>query len=376
MEKQRRFSSLPQEERQLISLNVIKAINSYLQLFISPVITRRIISAILIIAGVRNPKITELTGLSERGICDLKNQLMNDDVDNLFEIKSGRGRKSKIKDVESQIVEEIEKGNYQTLQQIADMIHDKFEINVSLMSVSRLVKKNEIRKLKAGSLPAKADTVTQRNFYESILKPLMHRAKRKNSAHVLFFMDASHFVHGCDFLGGVYSKVRRFVRTFSGRQRYNVLGAINFVTRKVHTVTNTTYITATEICQMLTFLASEYAGKKIHVVLDNARYQKCEAVTALAHDLKIDLVYLPPYSPNLNLIERLWKFTKGKLRVKYYSDFATFKDSIDSIIENTETVFKEQISSLIADKVQLFDDLEPICENTYASRKHGADQAA
>ena len=127
---------------------------------------------------------------------------------------------------------------------------------------------------------------------------------------------------------------------------------------------------------MLTSLASEYTGKKIHVVLDNARYQKCEAVTALAHDLKIDLVYLPPYSPNLNLIERLWKFTKGKLRVKYYSDFATFKATIDSIIDNTETVFKEQISSLIAEKVQLFDDLEPICENTYASRKHGAKRGA
>jgi len=143
MEKQRRFSSLPQEERQLISSKVIKAINSYLQLFISPVIARRIVSAILIIAGVRNPKITELTGLSERGICDLKNQLMSDDVDNLFEIKAGRGRKSKIKDVESQIVDEIEKGNYQTLQQIADMIQDKFEIKVSLMSVSRLVKKTK-----------------------------------------------------------------------------------------------------------------------------------------------------------------------------------------------------------------------------------------
>ena len=143
MEKQKRFSSLPQEERQLISLKVIKAIRSYLQLFISPVIARRIISAILIIAGVRNPKITELTGLSERGICDLKNQLMSDDVDNLFEIKAGRGRKSKIKDVESQIVDKIEKGNYQTLQQIADMIQDKFEIKVSLMSVSRLVKKTK-----------------------------------------------------------------------------------------------------------------------------------------------------------------------------------------------------------------------------------------
>ena len=113
MEKQKRFSSLPQEERQLISLKVIRAISSYLQLFISPVIARRIISAILIIAGARSTEISELTGLSERGVYDLKNQLMSDDVDNLFEIKAGRGRKSKIRGIESQIVEEIEKGNYQ-----------------------------------------------------------------------------------------------------------------------------------------------------------------------------------------------------------------------------------------------------------------------
>ncbi|MEE1042016.1 MAG: IS630 family transposase, partial [Lachnospiraceae bacterium] len=179
-------------------------------------------------------------------------------------------------------------------------------------------KKNEIHKLKTGSLPAKADTAAQRSFYDSVLRPLIKKAKRKNSAHILLFMDASHFVLGCDFLGGVYSKARRFVRTFSGRQRYNVLGAINFMTKKVHTVTNSTYITATEICQMLKLVASEYHGKKIHIVLDNAKYQKCEMVTSLARELAIELVYLPPYSPNLNLIERLWKFTKGKLRVKYY----------------------------------------------------------
>ena len=143
MGKQKRFNNLPQEERQLISLNAVKAISSYLQLFISPVIARRIISTILIVAGVRSSRITELTGLSERGVYDLKKQLMSNDLGTLFEIKAGRGRKSKIKDVESQIVEEIENGNYQTLQQIADMIQEKFEINVSLMSVSRLVKKTK-----------------------------------------------------------------------------------------------------------------------------------------------------------------------------------------------------------------------------------------
>ena len=230
--------------------------------------------------------------------------------------------------------------------------------------------------MKAGSLPAKADTAAQRRFYDSLLQHLMRKAKRKNSAHVLLFMDASHFVLGCDFLGGVYSKIRRFVKTFSGRQRYNVLGAINFMTKKVHTITNTTYITATEICQMLRLVASEYAGKKIHIVLDNARYQKCEMVTSLAKELAIDLVFLPPYSPNLNLIERLWKFTKGKLRVKYYSDFTTFKDTIDTIIDGSDNVFKDQVSKLVSEKIQLFDNLELICENTFSSLKRENNQAA
>lgn len=204
----------------------------------------------------------------------------------------------------------------------------------------------------------------------------MQMAKQEGSAHVLFFMDASHFVHGCDFLGGVYSKVRRFVRTFSGRQRYNVLGAVNFATGKIHTVTNATYITATETCQMLRLLSSEHAGKRIHVVLDNARYQKCEMVTSLARELEIDMVYLPPYSPNLNVIERLWKFVKGRLRVRYYSDFSKFKDAIDSIIAGTENTFKEQIAQLIGEKVQLFDNLVPAGENTCAALSKVPSQAA
>ena len=119
MEQRKHFSKLNAEEQQAISLKVVKAISSYLQLFISPIIVRRIISVLLIIAGVHSDGITELT----------------------FEVKSGRGRKSKIKDVEAQIIEEIEKGNYQTQQQIADMIHEKFGISVSIMAVSRLLKK-------------------------------------------------------------------------------------------------------------------------------------------------------------------------------------------------------------------------------------------
>lgn len=218
--------------------------------------------------------------------------------------------------------------------------------------------------MKSGSIPAKADAKAQRSFYDSVLHPLM--AKATDSKATLLFLDASHFVMGCDFLGYVYGKVRRFVKTFSGRKRYNVLGALNFVTKEVTTVTNDAYITSAEICEMLKKLAQRYAGTAIHVVLDNARYQKCEIVTTLASRLNIALVFIPSYSPNLNLIERLWKHVKTKLRSKYYDNFDEFKKTIDGIIKDTGSESKDIIDRLIGEGVQLFDDLVSINANTFA----------
>lgn len=209
-------------------------------------------------------------------------------------------------------------------------------------------------------------------FYEDVLRPLMQKADA--SELTLLFLDASHFVMGCDFLGCIYGTVRRFVLTFSGRKRYNVLGAIDYATKKVLTVTNESYITAAEVCEMLHRISAEYAGKAVHLVLDNARYQKCRAVMELAGQLGIVLNYVPPYSPNLNLIERLWKFVKGELRTKYYDDFGIFRERIDSLIGSTSNENKGRISKLIGQKVQLFDELVPVCKNTFARSSQQAEK--
>jgi transposase len=218
----------------------------------------------------------------------------------------------------------------------------------------QLSKKNEIKRLKCGSLPAKADPAEQPTFYENTLLPLIK--KKKKEKITLLFVDASHFIMGCDYLGYIYGKVRRFIRTFSGRSRYNVLGALNYVSKKMTTITNDAYITATEVCELIKKVSVEYAGKPIFLVLDNARYQKCKAVQALVTELKVTLVYIPPYSPNLNLIERLWKHTKSRLRTKYYDDFTVFKETIDFITGSTDKDDKAIIDRLIGEKVQLFDD--------------------
>lgn len=138
-----RFEKMPQNKRQAISLKVVESVLSYLQLFISPIIARRIVTALLIIADADSSTIAELGGLHERGLRDLKKQIASGDTDSLFEIKEGRGRKPKFKDIEAQILEEIEKGNYQTLQQISDMIYEKYGIKASIMAVSRFLKKTE-----------------------------------------------------------------------------------------------------------------------------------------------------------------------------------------------------------------------------------------
>ncbi len=188
--------------------------------------------------------------------------------------------------------------------------------------------------------------------------------KAKAGELTLLFMDASHFVLGCDFLGYIYSRLRRYVRTFSGRKRYNVLGAMDYATKNVLTVANETYITAIEVCEMLQKISTEYAGQAVYIVLDNARYQKCDAVRNRAEELGITLQYIPPYSPNLNLIERLWKFVKGELRSKYYDNFNDFQNSIDAIIDSTTKENLSKIKTLIGDKVHLFDGMIPVAENT------------
>ena len=166
------------------------------------------------------------------------------------------------------------------------------------------------------------------------------------------------------------------MKTLSGRKRYNVLGMLNFATKVVHTVTNDTYITATEVCKMLIILEEYYRGRTIALILDNARYQKCKAVMNLAKQLNIELIFIPPYSPNLNLIERFWKFVKAELRTKFYDDFSEFCAAIDGIIASSVGENSARVETLIGEKVQLFDNLEQVSEHFFEQRRKSNEEKA
>ena len=146
-----------------------------------------------------------------------------------------------------------------------------------------------------------------------------------------------------------------FVKSGAGRQRFTVLGALNAVTHELITVTNDTYINAQSVCELLHKLAALGLSVPITLVLDNARYQKCALVFDLAQSLNIELLYLTTYSPNLNLIERLWKFVKKQcLYSVYYSDFPSFKFAISSCLEQSHTTHKTVLDSLLTLRFQSF----------------------
>lgn len=193
---------------------------------------------------------------------------------------------------------------------------------------------------------------TQAEFLRDELEPVLTQARAGQRG--VFFVDAAHFVQG-SFLCCVWCLVRMFVRGASGRRRYNVLGAWNGVTRELIRVTNDTRVSSDTMVELLGRIAAQATGPTT-LVLDNARYQRCAAVEAEAKRLGIVLLFLPSYSPNLNVIERLWRFTKKKaLRGKHYADFATFRAAIDECLNRIPTDHREALASLMTLKFQTFD---------------------
>lgn len=135
-----------------------------------------------------------------------------------------------------------------------------------------------------------------------------------------------------------------------------MLGALNAITQEIVTVTTDSYINAQSVITLLQKLKVQYADLPITVVLDNARYQRCEAVTTAAESLQIELQFLPPYSPNLNLIERLWKYVKKEcLNSKYHTTFAEFKAVIMGCVTSTDLRQRQQLASLLTLNFQMFD---------------------
>lgn len=225
-----------------------------------------------------------------------------------------------------------------SLKQARQLLKDKFGYQRSGEAVRSLLLRLGFRRLKLGTFPGKIkdfDTWVekQQRFIER-LKSLYAQACAGEID--LCFSDAAHFVYG-KFAAYGWLRDLSFQPSGHGRHRLNFYGSYDPITNQVFSMYNEGYIDAEFIVEYCNWLRDEFfTDQKIplHLVLDNARYQHCKLVKETAKKLNIVLEFLPGYSPNLNIIERLWKYAKGILGQTYYETKEAFHKAVISIFEN------------------------------------------
>ncbi len=309
--------------------------------------------------GLKHNEINRLCRLSRTTFITYLRQYQQGGIDSLKEL-GYKGQPSELLKHASTL-EEYFKEHLPTKASEAQSVIEKLTgIKRSPTQVRTFLKRLGLRCRKVGQIPGKAanpDKIKeQEEFREQKLEPRLEEAKE--GKRVVFFVDAAHFVHGA-FLGVVWCFVRLFLPTPSGRKRFNVLGAINAVTKEIITITNETYINAESVCQLLLKISELVITVPITIVLDNAKYQKCLLVQNFAAMLNIELLYLPSYSPNLNLIERLWRFVKSNcLYSKYYEQYSAFRTAIENCIATAHTDHREELESLLSWNFQTFENVQ------------------
>ena len=237
---------------------------------------------------------------------------------------------------------------------IKSYLWESKKVKFSLSGIQKLFKRIGFSHNTIKKMPGKADIDKQAIF----IKKLMDLVGKIPENESIMFMDSVHPQHNT-----VCSKVwtekgiQRWIESNTGRQRVNINGVYDPFNQKIITQQDST-INA-EVTKKLLQKVSDQNPQfnKIYIISDNARYNKCKDIQAfLATQNKIQMLYLPPYSPNLNLIERVWKFMYEKvIHLKYFDTFPKFKKNITTFFENFEQ-YKEELKSRITFNFQTFEN--------------------
>lgn len=303
--------------------------------------------------GLSNEHIAKLCDVHAYTVSKYVHLYQNKGMEGLTYFGYGTNR-SELEQYGKSILEDLSANPVHTVNQAKERIQVLTGIQRSPSRILAFMRRNGLRLRKLGHIPAKADAEKQAKWLKKDFEPALEQAKK--GLCYLFFMDAAHFVLS-PFLCAVWCAVRMFIKAPAGRQRLNVVGAVNAISREITFTANTTFVNAETIASFFNQLRKQYRDLPLVIVLDNARYQHCCFIKELAEKLNITLLFLPPYSPNLNIIERLWKFIKKKvLYGKYYADFSLFQKAITSCLQDCNTLHQDSLKALLTCKFQQFNN--------------------
>ena len=250
-----------------------------------------------------------------------------------------------------ELSEHVENNLYSTSKEVCDYVFKKYGTHYSPNGMTHLLKRLDFSHKKTKLISEKADINKQIEFvekYKQLRKDLKETEK-------IYFMDGVHPTHNV-IQGRAWIKKgkEKEISCNTGRQRVNLNGVYSPIDQEIIVREDETISSDSTIRLFKQIEAKHPELTKILIVRDNAKYYVSKAVQLYLKTSKIIYVPLPTYSPNLNIIERLWKFFKQKvLYNKYYPDFIQFKKAVLDFFEFEVINYKDELMNRLSEKFHI-----------------------
>jgi len=307
----------------------------------------RLKTILLLDEGKSYKSISDYLFITERTLRNYKNNYLEGGIEQLimddYNGKECRLNKEKLSELRSHLSQNL----YRTTLEIKVYIESEYDVSYTIGGVRHLLKRLGFTYKKPKSVPGKASKDKQEEFVKKL-------KRLKNSKNPLYFADGVHPQHNTFCEHGWILKGEDFkLRSNTGRKRVNINGAISKDSEHIF-IDEAERINAQSTLRLLEKIEANHPeSKKINVVVDNAKYYKCHLVSEFLETSKINLVFLPSYSPNLNLIERLWRvLNRNIVYNRYFEKFDDFKKAILGFFHHFQD-YHEQIKAVINFKFQI-----------------------
>lgn len=276
---------------------------------------------------------------------------VTDGLEALCQIDAG-GSTPQLTDAQlAELQTELDRRLFQTAAEVTEWVSKHFGLTYSERGMQALLQRLGFTFQKARLIPSKADPEAQAEFLKAYaaLKASLKPTDR------YYFTDAVHEVHNAlPGYGWARSGQRRSVPSNSGRQRFNIVGAYSPQATEYVDLETTENITAQSILELVRKLEALHPeAERIVLIADNARYNHARVLREYLCGSRVEMMYLPPYSPNLNLIERLWKFMKKKIRRnRFYATFEQFVMAIRSFFASLSE-YADELRTLLTENFEI-----------------------
>ena len=249
---------------------------------------------------------------------------------------------------EQELTEHLKTNIYQTVKEVAVYVTQTYHKTYSIEGMNHLLHRLHFVYKKTKVIPGKMNREKQEEFKKDYLE----LKSGKYGKGKIYFVDASHPQHNnMPFYGWIYKGETKTIKSNSGRSRLNLNGALNLEHMEITILSEKTINTHAMMRLILTLEEKQPAGE-IFLVVDNASYNHSyELHLFLSDHPRVHLKYLPAYSPNLNIIERLWKFFHSKHHDTYFEKFKEFETAVLSFFQNIHQ-YDGELRTLLTDSFQ------------------------